>query len=128
MDKKTILIIDDEKDLCDTIEMMLEVMGGYKIVKAYNGKEGIEQAHLAKPVLILLDITMPEMDGLETLKILKENNATKAIPVVILTACNEDVFKFQASHLYSEDYITKPVKTNELVTRIEKVLKRRKVG
>jgi len=124
MGEKTILIIDDEKEFCKTIEMMLGVAGQFKIVMACDGKEGIKQAHMVNPDLILLDIKMPELDGIETLKILKENNATMKIPVIMLTACEEDVLKIKASQLYDEDYITKPVKTNELVDRVQKVLKR----
>ena len=128
MHEKTILVIDDEKDLGETVRMMLEVAGGYKVVTAFNGKDGIKKAHMLKPDLILLDISMPEMDGLTALKILKENSATMAIPVVMLTACGDDVFKLKASQLYDEDYLVKPVKTDELIERVAKVLKRRRAG
>ena len=126
MAEKVILVVDDEEGFGETIKMMLEVGGEYKVVTAYNGKEAIKKAHIVKPKLILLDIMMPEMDGLETLKILKETNVTMQIPVIMLTGCQEDVYKLKASQLYDEDYILKPVETKELLARIEKVLKRRK--
>ncbi|MBN1353524.1 MAG: response regulator [Candidatus Omnitrophica bacterium] len=125
MGQKTILLVDDEKDLSETISMMLEVSGEYKVVSACNGKEGIKKAYLVKPDLILLDIKMPEMDGIETLKILKEGPSTASIPVVMLTACDEDVFKLKTSQLYNEDYLIKPIKAEELLSRLEKVFKRR---
>jgi len=126
MGEKTILVVDDEKNLRETVKMILEVFGGYKVVTASDGKEGIKQAHMVKPDLILLDIKMPEMDGLQTLKILKEATATMRIPVVMLTACGEDILKMKASQLYDEDYIIKPIEARELVARVEKVLERKK--
>ena len=124
---KTILLIDDDKDLCEMTKKVLEVYGGYKVVTAPDGKEGIKAAHMAKPDLILLDINMPQMNGMEVLKLLKESAETIKIPVVMLTAYNEDILKVEASQHYNEDYIVKPVKTEDLVDRIEKVLKKRGV-
>ena len=126
MSVKTILVIDDEKDFGETVKMMLEAYNIYKVVTASNGKEGIKKAHMIKPDLILLDITMPEMNGIEALKLLKESSATVGIPVIMLTGHTEDIFKIKAHQLYDEDYITKPVKTKELLARVEKVLERRK--
>ena len=127
MDTKTvILLIEDENNVRKTIKMLLEAMGGYKVITASDGKEGIKQANMFKPNLILLDINMPEMDGMHTLKILKECTTTVKIPVVMLTGYSEDVYKVHASQLYDEDYILKPVDGKELVDRIEKVLSRRK--
>lgn len=127
MKEKTILLIDDEKDFGETVRMMLEVAGGYKVVTAFDGKEGVKKAHMIKPHLILLDIKMPEMDGLEVLKILKKSPETMSIPVVMLTACSDDVFKLKACQLYDEDYLVKPVKTDDLIERVRKVLERRKI-
>ncbi len=123
--KKTILVIDDEKDFAETIKMMLETVDEYEIIMAHDGKEGIKKACMAKPDLILLDITMPEMDGIQTLKLLKENDATVKIPVIMVTAHDEDVFKIKSAQLYNEDYITKPVETKVLLLKIEQVLKKR---
>jgi DNA-binding response OmpR family regulator len=125
MREKTILVIDDEEGFGETVRMMLEVAGDYKVITASDGKEGIKKAHMIKPDLILLDIRMPEMDGLEVLKILKEEPATISIPVVMLTACTEDVYKIKASQLYDEDFLTKPIKTDELIDRVRTVLARR---
>lgn len=126
MKEKKILVVDDEKDLRETIKMMLEAAGGYKVETASDGKEAVKKAHLVKPDLVILDIRMPEMDGLQTLKLLKESTATMAIPVVMLTALTDDIFRLKTSQLYDEDYITKPIRADELVARIEKVLERKK--
>lgn len=127
MSERTVLVIDDEKELGKTIEMMLEVVGGYRVIAAFDGKEGIKKAHMTKPDLIILDIMMPELNGLETLRILKEDAGTMKIPVIMLTACDEDIYRLKAAQLYDEDYLTKPVKAQELVSRVEKVFARRKV-
>lgn len=125
MDRKTILVVDDEKDFGETVIMMLESAGKYDVITAFDGKEGVKKAGMMKPDLILMDIKMPEMDGLEALKILKSNRATMQIPVIMLTACSDDIFKVRACQLYNEDYLVKPVKTEELIAAIEKVLARR---
>ena len=127
MEEKIILIIDDNKELCKTVKRGLEVLGDFKVAAAFDGNEGIKLAKRYKPHLILLDIQMPKMDGFEVLKALKGNDATIAIPVVMLTANADDVSKIIASQMYDEDYITKPVDLNELNTRVENVLKRRGV-
>jgi DNA-binding response OmpR family regulator len=126
MEQKTILVVDDEEGFTDTVRMMLEVIGGYKVISAANGKEAVKKAHLIKPDLILMDIRMPEMDGLHALQLLKEDDETVAIPVIMLTACDEDIYKMEAAQLYDEDYLVKPVKAADLVARVEKTLKRRK--
>jgi len=128
MPTNKILVIDDEEDFSNTIKMMLELAGDYEIVSACDGKEGIKKAHLVRPDLILLDIKMPEMDGLEALKILKGNPETMSIPVVMLTACDEDIYKLKACQLYDEDYLVKPVKTEILIDRVKKVMARRKIS
>lgn len=119
-----ILVIEDEKEVSRVIKMMLELGGGYKVFTAYDGKEGIKIANMVKPNLILLDINMPEMNGMQTLEILKETSTTKAIPVVMLTGFDEDVFKQRASKLHDDDYIVKPIEATELVAMVEKVLAR----
>lgn len=126
MAEKTILVVDDEKELGETVKMMLEVAGGYRVITAFDGKEGIKKAYTFKPDLILMDIKMPEMDGLDALKIIKENDSTMAIPVIMLTACAEDVYRLKASQLYDEDYLIKPIKTDELLASIARVFERKK--
>jgi len=125
MDKKRILLIDDEENFCLLVKKNLELLGSFEVYTATNGKEGIRVAQTIKPDLILLDISMPKMDGFEILKILKENDATMAIPAIMLTAKKDDATKDKASQLFDEDFITKPIEAYELKTKIENVLKRR---
>lgn len=124
--KKTILVIDDQRDYADTTKMMLESLGDFEVVLADNGKDGIRAANAGRPDMIILDVMMPGMDGFEVLKLLKETSSTVSIPVIMLSACGDDVAKIKASRLYDEDYITKPVKAEELLERVEKVFGKRK--
>lgn len=125
MEGRTILLIDDEKDFCKLVKLNLEQISDFKIITAYNGKEGIDAARQNKPDLILLDIMMPVMDGLTALKILKEDFATMDIPVVMLTAKNDDLSRVKAIWAYSQDYIVKPIEANELKNKIESILQRK---
>lgn len=116
---KTILVIDDEKDLVDLLETRLEV-SGYSVLTAYTGKEGLEKANETKPNLIVLDVIMPAMDGFETLRMLKASAETHHIPVIMLTSRGETEALLKADKLGSADYIIKPFEPEELL----KMLKR----
>jgi DNA-binding response OmpR family regulator len=118
----TILIIDDEEDLVFFIKSALELHGRYRVFYSTDGKSGIEIARREKPTLILLDIMMPEMDGLEVLKELKEDTQTMAIPVVMLTAKNDDHSMTEAFGSYAQYYIVKPVEMDVLAAQIDYVL------
>ena len=121
MDKK-ILIIDDEEDFCYFVKKNLEAISNYEIIVANKGKKGIQIARKEKPDLILLDIMMPGIDGFEVLKRLKANEKTHNIPVIMLTAKDEDESKIKASGLYCEDYLVKPVEHVVLKAKMHKVL------
>ena len=120
--KKKILIIDDEKDFCYFIKANLELFPGYEVVIATSGEKGLRASSKKKPDLILLDIMMPKMDGLEVLDKLKQDTKTMDIPVIMLTAKNEEESKMEAASLYSVDYLIKPVETNTLKSKIDEVL------
>jgi len=127
--KKRILIIDDEKSICDMVKKGLELMGDFEVSIDTRGKGGIRAAKWLRPDLILLDICMPGMDGLEVLKRLKENNKdTITIPVIMLTAVSDGSTKEECARLYDEMYIEKPVEIIVLKTKIDEVLKRRGVN
>lgn len=119
---KRILIIDDEDDFCYFIKANLELYKGYDVSIASNGKEGIRLAKKKAPDLILLDITMPVMDGYAVLRALKEEDKTKAIPVFMLSARTDYKSKVRSSELWGEDYITKPIEIEFLRSKIEKRL------
>jgi len=127
MIKIRILIIDDEKGICNVVKEGLEKTGNFKVDIAVNGKDGIRVAKDVKPDLILLDIRMSGMDGLEVIERLKADRDTMMIPVVMLTAVEDDATKIKSAQLFNEQYITKPVEIIELRDKIEEVLKRRGV-
>lgn len=118
--KKVILLVDDEENFCDMIHMRLQVTGKYKVEVAYNGKEGFKSACKLKPDLILLDVKMPYMDGFETLKMLKGDERTMSIPVIMLTAMGDPESRNTAMGLYNEDYLVKPISLDLLEQKLNK--------
>lgn len=122
---KKILLIDDEKEFCSLMKKNLERSSEYEIIVANDGKTGISIAGKHEPDLILLDIVMPQMSGLEVLKRLKQNEKTIVIPVIMLTAKDNETFKIEAAYSYAEAYITKPVDIEVLKAKIESVLAKR---
>ena len=122
MDKR-ILVVDDEKDIVDLVKYNLQ-KEGYSVITAKNGKEALD---LAQPPLhlVLLDIMMPEVDGLEVLRRLKQNERTSAIPVIFLTAKGSDVDEVVGLELVADDYILKPISIPKLLARVKNVLRKR---
>jgi two-component system OmpR family response regulator len=120
----TILVVDDSPFIVDVFVTMLE-RGGYRTVAAYGGDECLEILKTVIPDLILLDIMMEPMDGWETLERIKENPATKEIPVLMLTAKQLTPVEAQEYGIYIEDYVLKPITHRELYNAIEHVLSRR---
>ena len=124
MDKKRIvLLIDDEADVCALIKMHLPVVGNFEVICACNGKDGLKLAKRVRPDAIILDVIMPHLDGFAVLKELKKDDRTIAIPVIMLSALDEDVAKIKSAELYDEMYITKPVDVYQLKEKIEEILK-----
>ncbi len=124
MGSRKILIVDDEKDLCAMLKVNLEQLSGYEVVTASDGREGLKAARERQPDLILLDIMMPGISGLEVLRRLKGDPKTLSIPVVMLSAVKDEESKQEAGRLYDEDYIEKPVRLDTLRSKIEEVLSR----
>lgn len=120
---KTILVVDDEKDIVDMIKYNL-AREGYAVLTARNGLEALQHAR-AVPNLILLDIMMPENDGLEVLKRLKNDDRTAGIPVVFLTAKGSETDEIVGLELGAADYIVKPISVPKLVARIKNILRSR---
>lgn len=123
MSKQTILVVDDERDLLDLIEYNLK-KEGFKVLKAENGEEGISKAKEHRPDLILLDIMMPKMDGLETVEIMRKDDDLKKTPIIFLTARSDEKTEIDGLNKGGDDYITKPISTTKLVSRIKAVLRR----
>ena len=119
---KKILIIDDDDDIREATQICLEIVGNWKIVTASSGKQGLTKAIAEQPNLILLDVMMPDMDGLETLQRLQINTLTKDIPVVFLTAKAHPAEQRQFTKLNVSGVITKPYDPFELSDSIAKIL------
>jgi two-component system, OmpR family, phosphate regulon response regulator PhoB len=120
---QTILIIEDERDLAELLAFNLE-KEGYRAVMAPDGIEGLEAAARTLPDLILLDLMLPGMLGTELCKLLKRNEATARIPVIMLTAKGEEIDKVVGFEVGVEDYVVKPFSTRELLLRVKAVLRR----
>ena len=123
MAKEKVLIIDDEEHIVELIRYNLE-NAGYDAIEAYNGIDGIKAAKNVKPTLILLDVMLPMMDGLEVCRKLRKDDTTKNIPIIMLTAKSEEIDKILGLELGADDYITKPFSVRELLARIKAVLRR----
>lgn len=124
MATKKILLVDDEQHIVDVVKVRLE-KEGYEVITANSGKECLEKTKTEKPTLILLDIIMPEMDGYEVLKKLKDDKETASIPVIMLTAKNDadDVVRSLING-GAVDYIVKPFGSQELLHKIGANIKR----
>ena len=115
-----ILVCDDEKDIVSAVAIYLS-SGDYNVFKAYNGKEALAIAAKEEIHLVLLDIMMPEMDGIETLVKLREHSN---VPVIFLTAKGEDTDKILGLNIGADDYVTKPFNPVELLARVKSQLRR----
>ena len=123
MGKKRILVIDDEASFTKLVKMNLEATGKYEVGSENDGKRALDTAIRYKPDLILLDIKMPEIDGGEVAHQLRSNSATRAIPVVFVTALvSDNDVKMRDGVIGGYNYIAKPVETQQLVEVIESVL------
>ena len=122
MIKKIILAIDDEKDILKLVQYNLE-REGYQVLCAKSGEEGLETARTKKPDLILLDLMLPGMDGLEVCKLLRANKDTKNIPILMLTAKSSELDQILGLELGATDYITKPFSVKMLSARVKNIFR-----
>ena len=118
--KRKILIVDDEKNIVDILKYNL-TKEGFSTIEAYDGKKGLELAEKENPDLILLDIMLPEMDGFTVCKKIRQ---TMSMPILMITAKEEEVDKVLGLELGADDYITKPFSPRELMARIKANLRR----
>ncbi|WP_234567959.1 response regulator transcription factor [Rhodohalobacter sp. 614A] len=123
MSKQTILVVDDEQDLLDLIEYNLR-QEGFNVLKAENGKDGIQMAKENMPDLVLLDIMMPQMDGIEVCDRMREDSTLTHIPIIFLTARSDEKTEIEGLNKGADDFITKPISTSKLISRIKAVLRR----
>lgn len=123
MSKGKILIVEDDRDIAGMVEYNLREEG-YETLFAFNGEDGVKLAKKESPDLIILDIMLPIIDGFEVCRILKKEQITADIPVIILSAKSQETDKIVGLELGADDYITKPFSPRELIARIRAILRR----
>jgi two-component system response regulator VicR len=121
-DKGRILCIEDEPEMIDLIRLILE-RKGFEVVGAVGGQEGLDAIRREKPVLVLLDLMMPDVDGWEVYRQMKADNELQDIPVIVVTAKAQSIDKVLGLHIAKvDDYVTKPFGPGDLVDSVERVL------
>jgi two-component system, OmpR family, response regulator VicR len=123
--QKRLVYIEDEAEMIDLVRLILG-RKGYLVVGATGGKEGLELVHTELPDLVLLDLMMPDMDGWDVYQQLKGDEATRDIPVIVVTAKAQSIDRVLGLHIAKvDDYVSKPFSPQELVESVSKVLARR---
>jgi len=122
-----ILVIEDESDIRQVLDYNLK-SAGHEVVEAARGADGLRLLREREPDLVLLDLMLPDMSGTEVCRSIKDNPATRALPVVMLTARGEEIDRVVGFEIGADDYITKPFSVRELVLRIRAVLRRRELA
>lgn len=123
MAHEKILIVEDDPDIAEMIAYNLG-KEGYNIVSADNGEDAVARAQEEHPALIILDIMLPGMDGMEVCRTLKQADETRALPIIMLSARSQETDKVVGLELGADDYVTKPFSPRELIARIRAVLRR----
>lgn len=123
MIQKKILVADDEKDIVELIAYNLE-QEGFAVCKAFDGRKAWEMVNADKPDLVILDLMMPAMPGMEVCRMIRRQAETAAIPIIMLTAKSDPVDKILGLEIGADDYITKPFHIRELIARVRAVLRR----
>ena len=127
MSRQSVLVVEDEEDIMEVIRFNLE-KEGYEVNQALSGEKALQVIEINLPSLILLDLMLPGINGLDLCRIFKQNDRTKAIPVIMLTAKSEDAYIVAGLEMGAEDYITKPFSPRVLVARVRPILRRRESG
>ena len=125
--KPRILVVDDEADAVELVEFNLKA-AGLDVTSAEDGQMALKKARALLPDLIVLDLMLPEVDGLEVCKILRRDPATSGIPILMLTAKAAEIDRVLGLELGADDYVTKPFSPRELVLRVKRLLGRREAG
>jgi two-component system alkaline phosphatase synthesis response regulator PhoP len=127
MTKQKILLVDDEQDILDMIAYNLE-KEGFEVATAHHGKEAMKLATENVPDLVLLDVMMPEMDGMETCREMRDHPLLKGVLIAFLTARAEDYSQIAGFDAGADDYISKPIKPRVLVSRVKALLRRNAIA
>lgn len=121
--KKKILVVDDEKEICELIRDYL-IKEGFEVIIAYDGEQGLEYYRQYEPELIILDVMLPMLDGMEICRIVRSEST---VPIIMLSAKKSDIDKILGLGLGADDYISKPFSPRELVARVKAHLRRYKI-
>lgn len=121
---KKILIIEDEADVIDMLALPLKKSGEFTVAMATDGATGLQKARDEAPALIILDLMLPKMPGLEVCKVIKTDAATRHIPIIMLTAKAEEIDRIVGLEFGADDYVTKPFSPREVMLRIKAILRR----
>lgn len=116
----SVLLVDDEKMITDPLARAL-TQAGYQVTVAHNGREGLALAREKKPDVVVLDVMMPQMDGWDVCRILRQNST---VPILMLTALGDEVDRILGLELGADDYLTKPFSSRELIARLKALLRR----
>jgi len=119
-----ILVVDDEPDILDVVAYNLE-QAGYRVSTARDGRTAIAEAERSKPDLVVLDIMLPDLSGMEVCRALRRAEKTRSVPILMLTARSEEVDRVVGFEVGADDYVTKPFSPRELVLRVRAILRRR---
>ena len=122
MSKKKILLVDDEKDMVYAVQLQLET-GGYEVISAGDGQEGLEKARQEKPDLIILDLMLPKLDGYKVCRMLKFDEKYKSIPIIMFTARIQQADEKLGYEVGANAYLTKPFEPETLIKKIKELLK-----
>lgn len=121
--KYKILLVDDEEDIVEFLSYNLK-REGYLVSAAMNGREAVEKARAEKPHLIIMDVMMPEMDGIEAVREIRKNPELDDTLIIFLTARSEDFTQIEGLEAGADDYVTKPIKPKVLISRLSALLRR----
>lgn len=119
-----ILVVDDEPDILDVVAYNLE-QAGYRVTAARDGRTAIAEAERVRPDLVVLDIMLPDVSGMEVCRALRRSDKTKGVPILMLTARADEVDRVVGFEVGADDYVTKPFSPRELVLRVRAILRRR---
>lgn len=123
MKKKKVLVVDDEKDFLKIIKLNLEQTDEYEVSTLMSAQDILSHVREFRPDIILIDILMPKVGGIEACQMLNDDDVGKTIPVIVLSALDKEIDKLKAYKSGVVDYLIKPVDINELIGRIEKALR-----
>ncbi len=122
-----IVIVDDEQDILDVLEFNLR-QAGHEVRAASHGREGLRLAQASRPELVILDLMLPDMSGIDVCRFLREGRDTRGIPVLMLSARCEEIDRVLGFELGADDYVSKPFSVRELLLRVRSILKRSSGG